>query len=113
VSEARLKEKMIHIETSGTIWWEKPETGVHLTVSPKLGCKEGMIRQADEIKLLVDSDFDPLKLPQIPEWQRVFIQPVNGMMAVDRQNLKKCLDLLKIYPHWRLSTQLHKLIGVR
>ena len=113
VNEVTLQKKMLHIETSGTIWWEKPEMGVHLTVSPKKGCTPGMIRQADEVKLLVDSNFDPLKLPSIPDWQRVFIQPINGMMAIDRHNLQKCLDLLKTYPHWRLSTQLHKLIGVR
>lgn len=107
-------QKMIHIETSGTKCVDfQGGSDIWITVAPKKGVKEEMLRRANEIKLLVDEQFDPLHLPLLPEGTPVFLSPVNGLERVNPLNLDKCLRLLERYPHWRLSVQLHKYLGVR
>src|SRR5438105_4871049 len=82
-----------------------------ITVSPKFGVLPEMIKIANEIKLLVDENFDPEKLPiAILEHPKVFIQPVNYEFEVNRENLKRCMELQKQFPRWRVSVQLHKVL---
>lgn len=103
----------VHVETSGTIHWNKamPMLGpvVWITVSPKFGILPEMVVRADEIKLLIDEDFSPAKLIQeIIDHELVYIQPVNYENRVNKKNLKLTLDWQKKYPNWRVSLQLHK-----
>lgn len=101
-----------HLETSGTIEFWRPE--VWLTVSPKKGVLDIMLRRADEIKLLVDENFDVAKLPDaVFHHPLVYIQPINGESQVDPYNLDRCLVLLRQQPSWRLSVQLHKIFNWR
>lgn len=109
-----------HIETSGSIELRKsmPIEGdldysadLWITVSPKKGVLLPMVGRADEIKLLVDDGFDidnvPLCIIQHP---LVYIQPVNGEFTVNAKNLKRVMELQKVYPRWRVSVQLHKVL---
>lgn len=124
------KGVMVHIETSGTVPLDRgfdDGQGNHLptwaerecwiTVSPKFGVLDEMLFRANEIKLLVDKDFDVEKLPSIMRNRSlratVFVQPVNGEHTIDKDNLQRCLDLQLQHPLWRVSTQLHKIWGVR
>lgn len=104
---------LVHIETSGTIDIPFPYQRGRLwvTVSPKHGYKQTMIDRADEIKLLVDKYFDDTKAPTGKGL--VYIQPINGEMYIDKYNVDMCVELLKKHPQWRLSMQLHKILGVR
>jgi len=109
----------IHLETSGTInilpsldWLMRNQ--IWITVSPKYNCLPEMIRRANEIKLLVDKDFDVTKLPEgVTNHRLVYIQPVNYENLINYENIKLCLELQKNYPNWRISTQMHKIWHVR
>lgn len=118
----------VHIETSGTkdivgayesfsyadLRPEDDGGWIWLTVSPKKGALPLMLRQASEIKLLVDGGFDVSKLPtEVLEHDLVWIQPVNELNEIDQTNLQRCLDLLREHPSWRLSMQAHKIWKVR
>jgi 7-carboxy-7-deazaguanine synthase len=110
---AKEAEKIVHIETSGTIFFPK-RRGVWITVAPKEGCIPEMLIWADEIKLLIDAKFHPDSLPkEILNHKTVFLQPVNYVSESNPQNLDRVQFWLKMFPHWRASVQLHKLLGMR
>lgn len=105
---------LIHLETSGTIC--KPELLVYvdwLTVSPKKGVLKEVVDRAQEVKLLVDKDFDLGKVPPFclhPKCGVVYLQPVNGEHTVDRENVKRVVELNKAFPRMRISLQMHKVL---
>lgn len=119
------KKIKIHIETSGTVDIAErayPKIGegigiqawLWITVAPKKGVLPKMIAIADEIKLLVDEDFDINKLPQqIKEHELVWLAAVNHEYTVDPVNMAYCLALQKTYPQFRLMLQAHKIWNVR
>ena len=113
---AFVRDLRVHIETSGTIGLRADHLARNpwICISPKKGCLPSMLRIADEIKLLVDDHFDARDVPQeILLHPNVFIQPVNQEMSVDPANLELCNEVLRKFPSWRLSVQLHKFLGVR
>lgn len=118
--------KKIHIETSGTID-QFLSKDVWVTVSPKFNCCVRMLHRADELKILVDKDFDindpiqavhsdgmvhALSLHELAKQKPVFLQPINRENEVDSDNLRLCMDLQIKYPNFRLSPQLHKVLSV-
>ena len=117
----KMLKVQVHIETSGTVPFEKvfkPEDmyqdDIWVTVSPKQNVLRSMIRRADEIKLLVDEHFDAEKLPLgVTDHPLVFVQPVNFNYEINHENVKRCLELQKQFPNWRLSLQLHKILKVK
>lgn len=123
IKEAFERGIRVHMETSGTIALPKDIEWLYLkhsmnylwiTVSPKAGVLPDMLERADEIKLLVDANFEPDKLPQnILKHPYVYIQPINYENDISRSNLKLCLEIQERFPDWRISTQLHKVWGVR
>jgi 7-carboxy-7-deazaguanine synthase len=115
----------VHLETSGTVPLEKAfpcgdgvrpwtEQQTWITVSPKKGVLDDMIYRANEIKLLVNENFDVAKLPPMI-WTHplVWIQPVNFENEINRENMVRCLEVQQLYTQWRISSQSHKLWGVR
>lgn len=110
----------VNIETSGTIPLSKnfanfdQHCNVWITVSPKFNVLEEMIVRADEIKLLIDEGFDLNKVPiSIKSHPLVFVQPINFENALNNENVKRCLALQLEHPNWRISIQLHKVLGCR
>lgn len=106
------ERKLLHIETSGTIIpWCYP---YWTTVSPKVGVVKEAVQRANEIKLLINGGFDLEKVPDfILRHPMIYLQPLNGETEVNQDNVKLCMKLLETHPEWRLSIQLHKLIGAR
>lgn len=109
---------IVHIETSGTIhptWLLGEEyLKVWIAVSPKQGYQHSMIERANEVKILVHDTFDPEELPMsLVAKNNVFLQPVNHIHSLDNSNIKRCLKLIEKNPTWRLSIQMHKVIGER
>lgn len=125
----------LHLETSGTIPLGEEMRNTllrfeHISISPKLGFLESYCKYAHDVKLLVDENFNPSKLPDglfrmfnsqqladeavgVYADPTIWLQPVNGEHNVNTVNLKSCLDLQLTYPHLRISTQAHKLWGVQ
>ncbi len=119
--------RKIHIETSGTLYVDLP-SDIWITVSPKNGCLSKMITRADEIKLLVDKDFNPeaplivigkselypsgeYYFPTLAYKKPVFLQPVNGEKEISPQNLSLCLEWQRRFPGFRVSLQTHKVMS--
>lgn len=116
---AKAKGIRIHIETSGTIEISSDYDMFDpwIAVAPKYRCTSMMLEKANEVKFLVDEDFSPYSLQMSSMLSyikgQVFVSAINYEKTVDENNLKLCMDVLKIQPTWRLNLQVHKLIGVR
>ena len=109
----------VWLETSGTLPLDKIPKHVWVTVSPKKDVRRSAIARANEIKFLVDQETTPdgiavflagfdLEFPPF-----VYLQPVNHVHSIDKDNLTRCLAILQEHPEWRLSTQAHKFWDVR
>lgn len=108
--------KIVHIETSGTI--PIPDD-LHLdwiTCSPKQGYLPEVITRANEVKLLIDAAY-PVEFPDYFDHAQVFLSPINdvhNLAAFENvRNLRYAETLLRYHPNWRLSVQLHKYLGVK
>jgi len=125
LDELKKKGCVVHIETSGTVHISNVsfpadvlkaliDGWVWITVSPKYGVLDEVLDLANEIKLLVDEDFDLERLPsKVHEHSLVWVQPVNREWTIDGENVKRCLKILEQKPQWRISTQMHKIWNVR
>lgn len=110
--------KEVHLETSGTIPLNNvfptftSHAYVWITISPKFGVLPEMVKIANEVKILVDKDFNPGNLSEaIRNHKRLYIQPINSEFEVNHENLRLVLELQKKYPKWRVSLQLHKVLS--
>ncbi|MDP2211397.1 MAG: 7-carboxy-7-deazaguanine synthase QueE [Candidatus Aquicultor sp.] len=105
----KLEGLNIQIETNGTIY--KPVACDWLVVSPKSETEPDslMLKQANEIKMVIDSEEALERAKAFEKWGEYYsLQPASNredMMAL-------CVDFVKANPSWRLSVQLHKLIGI-
>ncbi len=128
VYHAWQRQKIVHIETSGTIEipdWMSAKSLLHsrvwITLSPKKNFLLENIPKADEVKLVVAMPgIDPL-LDEFWEYFKnldcgtayKYLQPLNNVSTLNDENIRYALDLLQQHPKWRLSIQLQKVLGVR
>lgn len=111
----------VHVETSGTQRLpevcEKYKNDVWITVSPKHGAHPVIFERADEIKVLVDRDTSLEDvLGTFGRFRdKVWLQPVDDDLfaGLPPINIQKCLNFIKHEPSFRLSIQMHKVIGVK
>lgn len=110
----------IHIETSGTKIIRLSHgfvDDIWVTVSPKLNCTDEMIDYADEIKLLVDENFNEEFMTELVKKKSfeciVWLSPINGISELNEENKRKCLEIQERHPTWRITLQQHKILGVR
>ena len=109
----------VHIETSGTIDYQRKY--VWITVSPKHGCLAKMIRRANEVKFLVDENFNEETIQlaeQLASYDTdgdtiFWLSPINGTNSLDKNNLDKAKEIAERHPNWRITQQSHKIWGVR
>jgi 7-carboxy-7-deazaguanine synthase (Cx14CxxC type) len=98
----------IAIETNGTV---TPPGGIDwICVSPKAGA-ELLLRQGDELKLIYPQPgAEPERYERL-DFRHFFLQPMDGpgLAANTRGAVQYCLE----HPHWRLSLQTHKWLGLR
>lgn len=96
----------IALETNGTL--EIPDGVDWVTVSPKAGTK---IRQrwGNELKVVWPQPLDLNALGEL-DFDYFYLQPMAGENYEDNVSLaiQACLD----NPRWRLSTQIHKTLGL-
>jgi len=106
----------VHMESNGT---RTPAGPVDwLTISPKpqhhpasLALAEHL--PADEVKVVVDDTVDEAVLDRYEaRWrcEHYFVQP--WMDPRYERNLARALQLIQARPRWRLSLQLHKIVGI-
>jgi len=108
----------VHMESNGTR--KLAATVDWLTVSPKPRFHEGRFslvpelgRAVDECKVVVDETIEVRQLDELADryrCQHLFLQPCDDERG--RASLDQSLALLRERPRWRLSLQLHKLVGV-
>ena len=102
------REFEVAVETNGTI--AAPDGIDWLCVSPKAGSKLALAG-GDELKLvfpqigLAPTDFEHLSFGNF------MLQPMDGANA--EQNTQLVIQYCKENPRWKLSLQLHKIIGIR
>jgi 7-carboxy-7-deazaguanine synthase len=112
-SRALRKGIKVHIETSGKVEFY-PDGDCWMTVAPKFEFNPEMVTNANEIKILVDDAFNIGNVHEsILSHNNVFLSPINAETSIDWNNLHHCMSLLREHPTWRLSVQLHKMLGVR
>lgn len=110
------KSKATHIETSGTKMVDSVAS-TWITCSPKQGFLAENALRIDEWKFVVDTRED-LKAVQafVTEHhirRRVYIQPVNPVNTT-RGDMEDFIKMIvETNPGWRLSPQVHKLLGLR
>ena len=100
----------IHLETNGTL--EAPEGIDWITVSPKAGLN---LKKANELKLVFQKpDESFIESFTSFDSDSFFLQPCDwGDPARNAATQAQCIEYIKSHPWWRLSLQIHKLLGIR
>jgi organic radical activating enzyme len=97
----------VAIETNGT---RLPPPGIDwICVSPKAGA-DLVLTAADELKLVFPQEgAEPERFEGLA-FRHFFLQPMDGpqLQRNTRAALRYCLG----HPHWRLSLQTHKFLGI-
>jgi 7-carboxy-7-deazaguanine synthase (Cx14CxxC type) len=100
----------VAVETNGT---QRAPAGVdHLCVSPKAGAPL-VLRAGTELKLVYpqrEAEAQPERFESL-DFAHFFLQPMDGPDAA--ANTQRAIDYCLRHPQWRLSVQVHKVVGVR
>src|SRR5687768_14129056 len=98
----------VAVETNGT---RTVPVGVDwLCVSPKAGA-EMMVHSGDELKLIYPQPgAEPERYERL-DFEHFFLQPMDGPAM--EENTRLAVAYCLSHPHWRLSLQTHKLLGLR
>lgn len=97
----------VAVETNGTL--QPPAHIDWLCVSPKAGAKL-VVQRGDELKLVYpQAGLEPEQFETLA-FQHFFLQPMDGL------NLRENQQLVAVYclqhPQWRVSLQIHKILGL-
>jgi len=102
------KSCVVAVETNGTI--PVPAGVDWITVSPKKGAALRQ-RSGNELKLAYpQGDLEPAQF-EAYDFGHFFLQPVDGPEY--QSSLAQCIAYCLAHPKWRLSLQLHKVLGIR
>ena len=97
----------IAVETNGT--QEAPQGLDWICVSPKAGSAL-RLTSGNELKLVFPQ---PGAMPELYEdlaFERFFLQPMDGPNR--EENTRLAIEYCRRHPKWRLSLQMHKLVGI-
>jgi 7-carboxy-7-deazaguanine synthase (Cx14CxxC type) len=97
----------IAVETNGTLL---PPSGIDwICVSPKADAEQKLLR-GDELKLVYpQAGADPARYAA-QDFRHFFLQPMDN--ANQSANTRAAISYCLGHPHWRLSLQTHKLLGI-
>ncbi len=103
----------IAIETNGTL--EAPDGIDWICVSPKAGAEARGVKfvqkSGHELKLIYpQAGLDPADYEAL-DFKHFFLQPMDGEDI--EANTAAAIDYCQAHPQWRLSVQMHKLVGIR
>ena len=98
----------IAVETNGTV--AAPAGIDWLCMSPKAG-NATVVTRGQELKLVFPQPgLDPAQFEAL-DFEHFCLQPMDGPLL--RQNTQAAVAYCQAHPHWRLSVQTHKWIGIR
>lgn len=100
----------VAVETNGT---QPAPAGVdHLCVSPKAGAPLAL-RAGTELKLVYpqrEPEAQPERFEAL-DFEHFFLQPMDGPDVA--ANTQRAIEYCLRHPRWRLSVQMHKVVGIR
>jgi len=98
----------VAVETNGTLL---PPQGIDwLCVSPKAGT-ELAVRSGQELKLIFPQPGAEPEKYETLDFRYFFLQPLDS--SERGENTKMALDYVLSHPNWRLSLQIHKMLGIK
>jgi len=97
------------IETNGT--GKVPSRIDYIACSAKapMDVLNENFEKIDEIRIPVKKGDSLPDIQLLPRAERYYISPID----VHKENIDYCLQLIAENPQWRLSVQLHKLLGIK
>jgi 7-carboxy-7-deazaguanine synthase len=112
---------IISLETNGTFypdWFDKLINKIDwITISPKLTkvpIHFSFLGLANEVKIVWDEEQANHNLKAIEDIYKTKLLFVQPLETKGYYNINDVIDLIKNkYPNWRLSVQLHKLLGIK
>lgn len=105
-----LQPRQVAVETSGCVPTDVPDE-TYLTVSPKRGALREVLEMADELKVVVQGPQDikrASRLSRLAPCAAVLLQPCSAGSTETELCVKAAIKR-----NWRVSIQLHKVIGIR
>jgi len=97
----------VAVETNGTL--RAPEGIDHICVSPKANAPLALTR-GHELKLVFPQEgADPANFEDL-DFEVFFLQPMDGKERLS--NTAAALRYCMAHPRWRLSLQVHKIVGI-
>jgi organic radical activating enzyme len=88
----------------------------YVVVSPKgqnIAYAKKMNAAVDEIRLPIGKGMAIPAIKDLPAAKLYMLSPIfTSGKGSTRANIKYCVDYIKKHPEWRLSVQMHKLIGI-
>ena len=105
----------IAIESNGTL--PLPEGIDWITLSPKADAAV-VFERCDELKLVYPQELAPPERFENFPADYYFLSPMadpsirSGQDNTKRENTRQALDYCLLHPQWRLSLQIHKLLGI-
>jgi len=97
----------IAVETNGT--QPAPEGLDWICVSPKAG-SEIVLTKGHELKLVYPQPAAPPERFAGLDFEHFFLQPMDSILKAD--NTRAAVAYCMAHPKWRLSVQMHKVIGI-
>ncbi len=108
ISAFHAKGFEVAVETNGTL---APPEGIDwLCVSPKVDA-ELVITDGDELKLVFPQEGVSPQSYENLAFSNFYLQPMDGPRREEYTQL--AIEYCKANPRWRLSIQVHKIIGIR
>ncbi len=107
IEELHRRRFWVAIETNGTI---PPPQGLDwICVSPKAGVPL-RLRSGDELKIVFPQQGLSPRDYEALQFKHFFLQPMDGE-NVD-ENTRATVEYCRRHPHWRVSLQTHKMLGI-
>lgn len=97
----------VAVETNGT---QLPPAGLDwICVSPKADT-DILLTSGDELKLVYPQALAPPERFEQLNFKHFFLQPMDNILRAD--NTRRAVEYCMAHPQWRLSVQMHKVIGI-
>ena len=99
----------VAIESNGTV--SLPANLDWICISPKAGARP-LVTSGHELKLVypqVEAEAHPSRFADW-KFEHFFLQPLDG--ADTAANTRMCIDYCLAHPQWKLSVQMHKVVGL-